>query len=185
MQALKITVVYVTHNLTEAFIMSDRIAIMGNGRVEQVGSRTEIFNKPTSRYVAKFLGINAYQGKAVKTRSGFLEIEVNGTLLLAPSAPDLVGKDVLVTIRPEDVMLSTNKPANSVFNGNAGNSVEGTIVGMVQMRSTTQVAVDAGFLVKVRLLSSIIKNLGLNIGDKVHVCFNVDAVNVCASNSGE
>ena len=86
LQALKITVVYVTHNLSEAFIMSDRIAVMGNGHIEQIGNRTEIFDKPSSSYVANFLGINTFKGKAVKTHAGLLEIDVNGTMLLAPQA---------------------------------------------------------------------------------------------------
>jgi ABC-type Fe3+/spermidine/putrescine transport system ATPase subunit len=185
LQTLRITVVYVTHNLTEAFIMSDRIAVMGNGRIEQVGNGTEIFNKPSSKYVAKFLGINVYQGKAIKTHSGILEIEVDGTPLSAPSAPNLVGKDIIVTIRPENIRLSINKPADSVFNGEVGNSVEGIITEMVQMRSTTQVTVDVGFLVKARLLSNSIKDLGFNVGDKVYVYFTADSLNVCVSNNDE
>ena len=83
LQTLKITVLYVTHNLSEAFIMSDRIAVMGNGRIEQIGSRTEIFDKPNSSYVAKFLGINTFDGKAIKDFEGLLEIEVNGVILFA------------------------------------------------------------------------------------------------------
>ncbi len=185
LQALKITVVYVTHNLTEAFIMSDRIAVMGNGRIEQIGSRTEIFDKPSSRYVAKFLGINAYKGKAVKTHAGLLEIEVNGVSISAVSVPNLVGREVIVTVRPENVMLSTKKPADLVFNGGAVNAVEGIITEAVQMRSTTQITVDVGFLVKSRLLSKSIKNSGFNVGDKVYVCFTADALNVCTINSGE
>ena len=114
LQALKITVVYVTHNLSEAFVMSDRIAVMGNGHIEQIGNRTEIFDKPSSSYVAKFLGINTFKGKAVKTHDGLLEIEVNGILLLAPSAPDLVGKDVIATIKPENIFF---KIADSNFDG--------------------------------------------------------------------
>ncbi len=180
LQALKITVVYVTHNLTEAFIMSDRIAVMGNGHIEQIGNRTEIFNKPSSKYVAKFLGINAYQGKVVKTRLGLLEVEVNGVPLSAPSVPELVGREVIVTIRPESIMLATR-----VSKGASVNSVEGVITEMVQMRSTTQVTVDVGFLVKARLLSKAIKDLGFSVGDKVYVCFDAEALNVCASNSGE
>ena len=70
LQALKITVVYVTHNLSEAFIMSDRIAVMGNGRIEDIGVRGEIFDKPSSGYVAKFLGINTFDGKAIKIHGG-------------------------------------------------------------------------------------------------------------------
>jgi len=183
LQALKITVVYVTHNLSEAFIMSDRIAVMGNGRIEQIGSRTEIFDKPSSKYVAKFLGINAFKGKAVKIHGGLLEIEVNNVQLLAPSAPDLVGKNVIVTIKPENIVVS--KSADLNFNSASCNSIEGTITEMVQMRSTAQVTVDAGFPLKTRLPLSSIKNLGINVGDKVYLCFNADALNVFADNSSE
>jgi ABC-type sulfate/molybdate transport systems ATPase subunit len=51
LQKLKITVVYVTHNLSEAFIMSDRIAVMGNGSIQQIGSGADLFDKPSSTYV--------------------------------------------------------------------------------------------------------------------------------------
>ncbi len=176
MQVLKITVVYVTHNLSEAFIMSDRIAVMGNGHIEQIGNRTEIFDRPSSSYAAKFLGINTFKGKAVRTHAGLLEIDVNGTLLLAPQKPNLVGKDVIATIKPEDIRLSKSTDFN--FNGVSGNSVEGVISEMVQMRSNAQVTIDAGFLVKTRISLNSIKNLGVNIGDKVYVGFNADALNV-------
>jgi len=105
LQALKITVVYVTHNLSEAFVMSDRIAVMGNGHIEQIGNRTEIFDKPSSNYVAQFLGINAFKGTAVKANSGVWEVKVNGVPLLACLATNLSGKNVTVTIKPEDITL--------------------------------------------------------------------------------
>jgi ABC-type Fe3+/spermidine/putrescine transport system ATPase subunit len=183
LQALKITVVYVTHNLSEAFIMSDRIAVMGNGRIEQIGSKTEIFDKPSSQYVAKFLGINAFKGKAVRIQEGFLEIAVNNVQLLAPLAPDLIGKKVIVTVKPENIIVS--KSADLNFNCALRNSIEGTVTEMVQMRSTAQVTVDAGFSLKTRLPISSIKNLGINIGDKVYLCFNADALNVFADNGSE
>jgi ABC-type Fe3+/spermidine/putrescine transport system ATPase subunit len=180
LQSLKITVLYVTHNLSEAFIMSDRIAVMGNGRIEQLGSRTEIFDKPSSKYVAQFLGINAFKGTAVKTSSGILEVEINGIPLYVSSTLDLVGSAVTVTIKPEDISLSKDKLPNVGFNGGLGNYLEGTITEMVQMRSTAQVSVDVGFLVKSRLTLSSIKSLGINIGDKVYACFKTDALNVFA-----
>jgi putative spermidine/putrescine transport system ATP-binding protein len=180
LQALKITVVYVTHNLSEAFIMSDRIAVMGNGRIEQIGNRAEIFDKPSSKYVASFLGINSFKGRAIKTLDGFLEIESNGVHVLAPPAPNLVGKNVMVTVQPENITLS--KSANSSFDC-AENSIEGTITGMVQMRSTAQATLDVGFLLKTRISLVSIKNLGLSIGDKVYVCFNVESLNVFADNT--
>lgn len=181
LQALKITVVYVTHNLSEAFVISDRIAVMGNGHIEQVGSRTDIFDKPSSSYVAKFLGINTFKGKAIENRACLLEIEVNGVLLLAPQALNLVGKSIIATIKPEDITLSKSTDFNLI--GASDNSVEGVITEMVQMRSNAQVTIDAGFLVKTRVPLSDIKNLGLNLGDKVYMRFNADAINVFEDNS--
>jgi len=181
LQALKITAVYVTHNLSEAFVMSDRIAVMGNGRVEQIGNRTEIFDKPSSSYVAKFLGANAFKAKATKIRGGFLEIEANGSLLLAPSTANLLGKNVIGTIKPENITLS--KYSDITANDNGTNSIEGVITEMVQMRSNAQVTVDVGFVLKTRVLLSVIKKLGIGVGDKVYACFNADALNIFADDS--
>jgi ABC-type Fe3+/spermidine/putrescine transport system ATPase subunit len=166
LQKLKITVVYVTHNLSEAFIMSDRIAVMGNGHIEQVGCGTEIFDKPSSSYVAKFL-----------------EIEANGVLLLAPSAPNLIGKNIVATLKPENITLS--KSTNPVSNNITINSVEGTVAEMVQMRSTAQLTIDLGFILKARISLAIIKKLGVIVGDKIYVNFAADSLNVFADDNNE
>jgi len=183
LQALKITVVYVTHNLSEAFVMSDRIAVMGNGHIEQIGSRTEIFDKPSSSYVAQFLGINTLNGKAVKSQDGLVKIEANGVVLLACASQDLIGKKVIATLKPDNIFVS--KLPKSYFSGEAGNSVEGVITEMVQMRSNALVTVDAGFLVKTRIPLSSIKNESLSIGDKVYLHFSADSLNVFSDNSSE
>ena len=180
LQALKITVIYVTHNLSEAFVMSDRIAIMGNGHIEQVDPKEEIFDKPTSEYVANFLGLNTLKGKAIKANGEFLEIEVNGVPLLACSNADLPRRNILATLKPEDISLS--KSANLMLKC-PGNIVLGTVTGMLQMRSTAQVTVDCGFMLKTRLSLSIIKDMGLTLGDKVHVCFSAGSLNVIVDNN--
>jgi ABC-type Fe3+/spermidine/putrescine transport system ATPase subunit len=113
LQKLKITVVYVTHNLSEAFIMSDRIAVMGNGRIEQISCGAELFDKPSSKYVALFLGLNTFKGKAVKARGKLMEIEAYGTQLLAPLAPNLLGKNVVATVKPESISLSKSNQSAS------------------------------------------------------------------------
>lgn len=175
LQELQITAIYVTHNLSEAFVMSDKIAVMGNGHIEQMGDREEIFNKPKSAFVARFLGINVYQGIAIKSLNESLEIEVEGKPVLSVSSLDFVGKEVIVTIKPEDIMLSKEKksPENPKCN-----ILEGTIVEMVKMRSTAQVTVNVGFLLKARVSFSIIKSLGLTVGDRVYAEFDLGAVNV-------
>ena len=123
-----------------------------------------------------------FKGKATKTHAGLLKIEVNNVQLLAPSAPYLAGKNVIVTIKPENITIS--KSTDLDFSGASWNSIEGTITEIVQMRSTAQVTVDTGFLLKTRLPLNLIKNLDINIGDKVHLWFNVDSLNVFEDKSG-
>jgi ABC-type Fe3+/spermidine/putrescine transport system ATPase subunit len=182
LQKLKITVLYVTHNLSEAFIMSDRIAVMGNGRIEQVGCGPEIFDKPTSSYVAKFLGINAFTGKPLTVQGGLLEIEANGTKIIAPSTPKLVGKRVTVTLKPENIALTKTRDH---VPQDAFNSVKGTVTAMALMRSTAQVTLDVGFTLKARLSLTTVKSLGLTVGDKVYVNFAADSLNVFADDNNE
>ncbi|HSV49872.1 MAG TPA: ABC transporter ATP-binding protein [Candidatus Acidoferrales bacterium] len=177
LRKLEITVIYVTHNLSEACIMADRIAVMGNGHIEQIGVANELFDKPSSSYVAQFLGVNTFRGKALAARDGLLEIEVNGVHILTTAAGSLGGKDVVATIRPEDIALLNQAP-----NSNLSNVLEGVIIEMTVMRSTAQVTVEVGFTLKARLQLSVIKALGLSIGDKVHVCFSPEAVNVFMGN---
>ncbi len=175
LQKLKITVVYVTHNLSEAFIMSDRIAVMGDGSIQQIGTGAELFDKPSSGYVAKFLGVNSFKGKAVKISGAFMQIEANGTSISAPSNHNLLGKNVVATIKPENITLS--KAVDLSVDG-AANSVEGVVTEMVQMRSNAQVTVDVGFVLKTRIPLSTVKSLGISVGDKVYACFSACSLNV-------
>jgi ABC-type Fe3+/spermidine/putrescine transport system ATPase subunit len=177
LQALKMTAVYVTHNLSEAFVMSDKIAVMGNGHIEQVGGRTEIFDKPTSAYAARFLGINTFTGKTGKIQAEFLPVEVNGVKMLSNASLELEDKTVNITLKTEDITLTT-QPISSSVNMESINCLQGVITEMVQMRSTAQVTIDVGFPIKARIAFRVIKNLGLTIGDNVYVSFSPSVLNV-------
>jgi ABC-type Fe3+/spermidine/putrescine transport system ATPase subunit len=159
--------------------MSDRIAVMGNGHIEQVGTKEEIFDKPTSEYAANFLGLNTFKGKAIRDNGGFLEIEINDVSLIANSNIHLVGRNIIATLKPEDISLS--KAINPTLKC-PGNMVLGTVTGILQMRSTGQVTVDCGFMLKTRLSLGAIKDMGLTVGDKVHVCFSADSLNTIVDN---
>jgi ABC-type Fe3+/spermidine/putrescine transport system ATPase subunit len=178
LRALKITAMYITHNLNEAFMMSDRIAVMGNGHIEQIGERADVFSKPSSRYVAEFLGLNVFTGKALQNRAGLLEVSVNGVQILAPEVPNLAGGLVLVTLEQEDALLSSVPSINPASNIQGNNSLKGTITEVVQMRSTTHVTVDVGFPVKSRVPSNVSRELGFQVGKEVYVQFRADDLNV-------
>jgi ABC-type Fe3+/spermidine/putrescine transport system ATPase subunit len=173
---LGITAVYVTHDLTEAMIMSNRVAVLGSGRVEQVGSRDEILGRPNSRYVAEFLGLNVYTAKAVEGES---KLSIKDVLITVPTWVDLTQKQVLVTLKPEDVILSSEDSVkNPKWVGCKYNLLRGAIVEITLMRTIALVTVDVGFLVRSKLTLSSFTELGLMEGDAVHVLFKADAVNV-------
>ena len=175
---LEITTIYVTHDFGEAYTVSDKIAVMGHGIIEQTGLRDEIFVKPNSVYVAEFLGQNIYNGRVVSDTAQASTIEINGILISAKPTGDTTNRTVIITIRPEDVLLSSKATAdNQKWNGRF-NNFEGTIVEIVRMRSTAEIKIDVGFLVKSVITVSALEELGLRERERVWVHLNGDSVGV-------
>jgi putative spermidine/putrescine transport system ATP-binding protein len=104
---LGITAVLVTHDQEEALTMADRVVIMRGGRLEQVGTPEEIYSRPTSRFVASFIGTsNFLRGSVAESRGGMLMVRLaSGGQVLVPCADD-GRKDVLISVRPEAVGLA-------------------------------------------------------------------------------
>ena len=109
-----ITFIYVTHDQEEALTMSDRIAVMNAGNVEQIGSPADIYDRPASVFVAGFIGqANLWAGKQTgRANRDFVEIEVLGTTLKSrPGDTDIEsGGQATLMIRPELVQVSTEQP---------------------------------------------------------------------------
>ena len=102
-QELSITTVYVTHDQTEATNMSDRIVVMNEGVIEQLGTAEEIYRRPASRFVADFVGqINLLSGTLVGEEGDWVLVDVAGARIRAPRQ-DGVRRDAEVSIgvRPE------------------------------------------------------------------------------------
>jgi spermidine/putrescine transport system ATP-binding protein len=102
-----ITFIYVTHDQEEALTMSDRLAVMSNGRVEQVGPPDQVYEEPRTTYVADFLGVsNLMDGRCEGLDpSGRARVRLGDFELLAGSGDTELRGDVKVTIRPERVGL--------------------------------------------------------------------------------
>ncbi len=121
-----ITFVYVTHDQEEALTMSDRIAVMSDGRVEQIGTPTEIYDNPASVFVAGFIGqANLWPG-AVTGRSGDTAdiVALGGASLKGRCQSDALrsGIDAVLMVRPERITISTNDP------GPTSQRIRGTVV---------------------------------------------------------
>jgi putative spermidine/putrescine transport system ATP-binding protein len=122
-QNLQITTVYVTHDQNEALTMSDRLAVMNKGLIEQIGTPREIYERPASRFVTDFIGeSNILEGKVSKVANVLVEIAFAGQRVSAPRTRELsVGDQVSFVVRPENVRLGAQA------NGPAHNAIEGTL----------------------------------------------------------
>ena len=138
-QQLGITFVYVTHDQEEAMTMSDRIAVMSKGKVQQMGTPVEIYERPANKFVADFIGeSNFFEGriKSLSNDEAVVHVpELNAELTGLPVSHGLVnGEDVTVSIRPEKVLIS-EKPMNQ-------NTFRGRVTNTVYIGTDTHVYVD-------------------------------------------
>jgi spermidine/putrescine transport system ATP-binding protein len=167
------TFVYVTHDQEEALAMSDRIAVMNGGHVEQIGTPREIYERPHTSFVADFIGslnaldlrIDELVGVNAVMRLGEAE------RLVVPVGPGhRAGESVRVAVRPERVQI---EPVGSpLLNG--GSRLEGTIAEIVFLGMYTQFHVDtqAGRLVSHRLADESLR--GLEGGSRVALSWDVE-----------
>ncbi len=142
-----ITFIYVTHDQEEALTMSDRIAVMSQGVVRQVGAAAEIYEEPNSRFVADFIGeTNFIDGTVRAVNGGEVEFEVGGLTIIAHAPAGVThGQKATLAVRPERIRLTPARPADTV-NAFAGEVRESIYLGtdtryFVQLAPTVSVRV--------------------------------------------
>ena len=120
---LSITGVYVTHDQAEALAMSDRVAVMNAGHIEQVGTPDEIYECPHSKFVADFIGLsNFVRGKVLSVAGEQATVVIDGLQMVVPApAETQVGQSWLIFVRPNDIELLPAASAKGL------NVLDGTI----------------------------------------------------------
>ncbi|MCD5489199.1 ATP-binding cassette domain-containing protein [Lactobacillus delbrueckii subsp. lactis] len=110
-QKLKTTTIYVTHDQTEAMTLADRIVVMNAGRIQQIGTPKEVYNKPANRFVAGFIGSPQMNFFNVTYKDGYID-DGQGIKLEVPEGRAKVldakgynGKDIVMGLRPEDIHM--------------------------------------------------------------------------------
>jgi iron(III) transport system ATP-binding protein len=121
---LGITGVYVTHDQVEALAMSNRVAVMKEGKIEQVGRPREIYEAPTSRFVADFIGTSNFIEGVVQAHDNGVYVvrAADGDLRIRSSADFQVGAPVVVSARPEHIVITPE-----TTNGTAPNRWRGRV----------------------------------------------------------
>ncbi|MEF3405488.1 ABC transporter ATP-binding protein [Agromyces sp. CCNWLW203] len=100
------TAVYVTHDQEEAFILSDRMGVMRDGRICQLGTPEQLYREPKDLFVAKFLGkTNLFPGRITGLDGARATVQVGAHELTARANPAIVGDDVVCSVRPEQLIL--------------------------------------------------------------------------------
>ena len=171
-EQLGVTIIYVTHDQEEALVMSDRIAVMNDGRIEQCGLPTELYDEPATRFVADFIGeSNFIEGTIERIDGPAAWVGASGLgELRAPARPGIAsGAAVALTVRPEKIVAVENGVAPE------SNAVEGVVEDVVfvgEMRRYV-VALPGGqrLVLKAQNRSGI---QNYQRGDAIRVCWNVD-----------
>lgn len=160
-----VTTIFVTHDQEEALVMADRIVVMKQGRIEQVGTPEEIYRSPATAYVADFVGLmNFLPGRAGpgpdQVRCGALDLQCAEPHGLAPETP------VTLAIRPEDVRVGGSNP--TTLNAAIGCVEETEFLGSFYRLTLTLNGFDAVPLIA-EVSNNVMRDLGIKVGNALPV----------------
>lgn len=165
-----ITFIYVTHDQEEALTMSDRIAVMSKGNVLQVGKPQEIYESPSSKYVADFIGETNFIDGVIKGQSGSnVQVELDGTgvICVESNRSFTNGQQVSVAVRPEKLRLNAEMAE--------GNNLRGLVEDVIYIGTDTHYGVRfaGGQKVRIRAQNTMTGHHEIiQIADEVTVSFN-------------
>jgi putative spermidine/putrescine transport system ATP-binding protein len=127
------TFIFVTHDQEEAMAMSDRIVILRDGRIEQVGTPRELYERPVNRFVAEFLGRANFIEGTVEASNGVaftLKTNENLTAIAATDASPQLGERVTLALRPDRIRFVNGANLNPDWNRVSGSIISGAFTGM-------------------------------------------------------
>ena len=164
-QQLGITTIYVTHDQEEALSISDRIVVMSHGKVEQVGTPNQIYNFPSTEFVAKFVGqLNMLPVEVIDSTQG--TVKLGTQIVKAGQFGHINGRPVRLAVRPEELNPGRAEGANHLI---------GRVDAITYLGSIIRISVDVeGHLISLDMFNE--RRLELPVqGDSFEVNFPVDA----------
>jgi ABC-type Fe3+/spermidine/putrescine transport system ATPase subunit len=173
---LDITSVYVTHDQAEALVLSDRIAILQDGKLVQVGSPSEIYSRPGNKFVAGFVGLTSFiEGQVVQGDgpAGYLLVRTeDGIEIRVCVAPRPPGQAVTLAIRPEHIQMQSQPPAAEAAQVNV---LQGTVQRSAYLGDVVDYRVQVGeWLLRVHTGTDAV----LAAGDSVYLTVPCDQITV-------
>jgi spermidine/putrescine transport system ATP-binding protein len=180
-QEVGITFLYVTHDQEEALTMSDRLAVMNGGHIEQVGAPQDVYEDPETLYVADFLGVsNLMQATIVSAGTSACHVALDGYELETRGTDRDATGEAKIVIRPERIELEEHGSPSGP------NRIPGMVERVVYVGSAIQVIVRAA---TGEALQALVQNTGGGIpyeqGTPVQLHLPVDALRVLPSGIGD
>ena len=168
---LNLTTIHVTHNFEEAIALGDRIAVLGEGRIAQIGTPEQIFRHPNSEFVARFVMTrNIFEGEVSDSPEGQSIFCVDGVKLAVVTTRR--GR-LHASIRPEDILISREPLHSSTFN-----SFQGTITRIADRGAVACLTINVPPEFAGLILHRSLKEMGLEEKQKVFITFKASAVNI-------
>ncbi len=159
-----VTVVYVTHDQSEALTMSNRIAVFNDGKVQQLSSPDKLYEEPENSFVAEFIGENnRFDGEVLDMSNGVCKVKIGqGEILANPISVKSKGEKTTVSIRPERALIN---PKNKMDNNQKG-KIEEVIYHGDHTRLRINLLGNSEFILKVPNSS---QNLDLKLGNEINI----------------
>ena len=168
---VKVTTVHVTHDFEEAIALGDRIAVLGDGCIKQIGTSEQIFRQPNSEFVARFAMVrNIFTGEVTGGNGENAVFGTEDTKLAVVT--DLRGK-CHASLRPEDILIS-----HAPFHSSARNSFCGTITSITDKGAILYLTVTLPPDFICLVTRNSFEAMGLDEGNKVYITFKASAVHI-------
>ena len=171
----RVTTLFVTHNLDEALVLADRVAIIMAGKIRQVGAPHNVFTAPADREVAQFVGVESIiPGVVTSWQDGLASVKVNGYTV------DVVGEaqidqPVFVCLRPEDITISINTDS---MVSSARNHLFGQISSMTPQGPLERIVIDCGFPLVALITRTSAMEMQLTTGQKIQASFKASTAHL-------
>ena len=187
-QRINTTFIYVTHDQTEAMTLGDRIVIMKDGLIQQIGTPQEVFDHPSNLFVAGFIGtphMNIFDAE-LKKENGQYSVVVDGVEF--PCSPEMQAKYEAKGLEPQKVHLGI-RPEHLNLSDSSEHAIPAKVVVSEMMGSSTHVHADANGKDVVLVLQTVDLSekyrTGYRLGEKVHFTFDTNLMHLFSVETGE
>ncbi|VPK49902.1 ATP-binding component of ABC transporter [Streptococcus pneumoniae] len=169
-----ITTVYVTHDQEEAMAISDQIAVMKDGVIQQIGRPKKLYHKPANEFVATFIGrTNIIPANLEKRSDGAYIVFSDGYALRMPALDQVEEQAIHVSIRPEE------------FIKDESGDIEGTISDSVYLGLNTEYFIETGFASKIQVSEESTFEEDLQKGNRIRLRINTQKLNIFSADGSQ